>query len=90
MIGTRVWFTFLFSNAVLGLSFGSGIVVYQIAKAAGNALARIEIGRSRCALMPVLKRMPGSTTYVVRSKGAHRTGHAFLYPPPPFLSPSHP
>ena len=32
---------------MLGLSFGSGIVVYQIAKAAGSGLARIEIGRSR-------------------------------------------
>ena len=34
--------------AVLGLSFGSGIIVYQIAKAAGSdGLARIEIGRSQ-------------------------------------------
>ena len=34
--------------AVLGLSFGSGIIVYQIAKTAGSdGLARIEIGRSQ-------------------------------------------
>ena len=33
-------------RAVLGLSFGSGIIVYQIAKS-GDGLARIEIGRSK-------------------------------------------
>ena len=36
-----------FHHAVIGLSFGSGIIVYQIAKSGDDGLARIEIGRSR-------------------------------------------
>ena len=49
--------------AVIGLSFGSGIIVYQIAKL-GDGLARIEIGRSRYVI--------GRGRYVIAGPSARR------------------